>query len=206
MSAPTSRKGRCPGRWSSGTVLVAFSPWGLRRAHPTPSGQWVRSMAYHFLRALTDPKTRAANLTPLADQMKTMLGALSPAELDAQAGATALAQVPDTAHMMRVTALVSASHPPTVARAVAEMMTTERRNLGAAIQAPVPVIASAMGAPGERLTQTVDRDKAHVSKARDGDVMAATRARHVVMPDDPAFLHGELDRFLVTRAAARVGR
>ena len=47
MSAPTSRKGRCPGRWSSGTVLVAFSPWGLRRAHPTPSGQWVRSIVYH---------------------------------------------------------------------------------------------------------------------------------------------------------------
>jgi hypothetical protein len=29
---------------------------------------------------------------------------------------------------------------------------------------------------------------------------------NVVMPDDPAFPHGELDRFLVTRAAARVGR
>ena len=59
-----------------------------------------------FLQALTNPKTRAADMTPLADQMKAMLGALSPAQLDAQAGATALAQVPDTAHMMRVTALV----------------------------------------------------------------------------------------------------
>ena len=90
-----------------------------------------------FLRALTDPKARATDMTPLANQVKTMLGALPPAQRDAQAGATALAQVPDTAHIMRV--------------------------------------------------------------------MMATRARHVVMPDDPAFLDGELDRFLVTRADARVG-
>jgi N-formylmaleamate deformylase len=106
----------------------------------------------------------------------------------------------------RVTAWASASHPPTVARAVAEMITTDRRDQRAAIQASVLLIASAMGAPGERPTQTVDRDKAQVSRARDVDVMAATQACHFVILDDPAFLHAELDRVLVPRAAARAGR
>jgi pimeloyl-ACP methyl ester carboxylesterase len=93
-----------------------------------------------------------------------------------------------------------------LATAVAEMMTADLRDWVAAIQAPVLLIASAMGASGDALTQTVDQCQARVSQARDVDVIAVTQARHLIMLDDPVLLHAEIDRFLVPRAAARVGR
>jgi hypothetical protein len=37
-------------------------------------------------------------------------------------------------------------------------------------------------------------------------VIAASQARHFIMLDNPAFLHAGIDRFLVPRADARMGR
>jgi pimeloyl-ACP methyl ester carboxylesterase len=101
----------------------------------------------------------------------------------------------------RALAWARQSDPATAGIAVAELMSTDLRRDVAAITAPTLLIGASGAAPDTMQPAFQKAYELQLAAAPKARVIMATKARHFIMFDDPAFLFAALDEFLAGSAA-----
>lgn len=143
-----------------------------------------------FMPALIDPATTPARVEPQAAQMRDTLATMDRAAFASQTRSALQAMITRPEDVERVLADSVRSDPPTVGRAVYELMTTDLRPGLGALAMPVWLI-QASDRPGMRAAY-----EAQLAGVPDHRVIVAAGARHFVMLDDPALMNQTLDQLL----------
>ena len=143
-----------------------------------------------FMPALIDPSTTPARVEPQAAQMRDTFATMDHAAFALQTRKALQAMITRPEDVERVLADSVRSDPPTVGRAVYELMTTDLRPNLATLAMPVWLI-QASDRPGMRAAY-----EAQLATAPDHRVIVAADARHFVMLDDPALMNQTLDQLL----------
>jgi N-formylmaleamate deformylase len=143
-----------------------------------------------FMPALIDPAATPARAAPQAAQVRDLFATMDHAAFALQTRKALQAMITRPEDVARVAADSERSDPPTVARAVYELMTTDLRPGLAALAMPVWLIQAGDG-PG--IAAAYEAQLAGVPHHR---VIAAPGARHFVMLDDPALMRATLDQLL----------
>jgi len=143
-----------------------------------------------FLPALNDPATTPAHVAPQAAQVRDLFVTMDRASFAQQTRRALQAMITRPEDVARIAADSERSDPPTVGRAVYELMTTDLRPGLSALAMPVWLIQAGDG-PGMAAAY-----EAQLARVPDHRVIAAPRARHFVMLDDPALMRATLDQLL----------
>jgi N-formylmaleamate deformylase len=143
-----------------------------------------------FMPALLDPSTTPARVEPQAAQIRAMFATMDPAAFALQTRRALQAMITRPEDVERVLAESARSDPPTVGRAVYELMTTDLRPGLGALAMPVWLI-QAGDRPGMRAAY-----EAQLAGVPDHRVITAAGAKHFVMLDDPAVMNTTLDQLL----------
>jgi N-formylmaleamate deformylase len=175
-----------------GHSLGGFVALWLAATEPDLVGGVVVVDAVPFLPALMQPGATIDAVKPQADAMRTMLGALTPAQFAAQNRRSLDAMITAPRDVDAVAATSRRSDPKAVAEAMYEVMTTDLTPLLGKIRAPTLILAAAAG-------QDVAAVRAAYAAQYAGlaghTLVVAERARHFIMLDDPTLFFAELDAF-----------
>jgi pimeloyl-ACP methyl ester carboxylesterase len=115
--------------------------------------------------------------------------------------------IANPADVAKATEWAGRSDPGTAGQALYELMTTDLRGEVANISSDVLLVAATkiVASTPERLEAALSAYEAQVAHVRRHRVVAARRALHFVMLDDPPFLLSTMDEFL-ERATPSEGR
>jgi pimeloyl-ACP methyl ester carboxylesterase len=183
-------------------VLVGHSLGGvvalwLAATEPDLVGGVVVVDAVPFLPALMQPGATVDSITPRADALRTMMAALSPAQL-AQENRQSLAQmITRPADADAVAAHSSKSDPKGVAQALYDVMTTDLRPQLAHVRAPTVVLIAAGGE--DAAAQRKSYEEQYKTLAGH-ETIVAEHARHFIMLDDAPLFYRALDALLLRAA------
>jgi pimeloyl-ACP methyl ester carboxylesterase len=185
-----------------GHSLGGFLAYAIAAEAPAEIGGVVAIDGLPFLPALTNPETTAAEIEPLAAQIRATLAGQDRATFAHQTDEALAGMITSPDDVARVARDADRSDPRTVGQAVYDLMTTDLRPCLAAIPAPVWLVEAGDFATAAYAAQLV--------RAPDHRMIVAKTARHFVMLDDPALVDTTLDAFLAathvvtTHGASRI--
>ena len=186
-----------------GHSLGGFLSFWVAATAPDLVGGVVAVDGVPFLPALVNPAATADSATAQGEQIRTLYASFTTDQLVSQSRMALGTMITAPADVERALAWVRVSDPATAGIAVAELMSTDLRPTVGAITAPTLLIGASGAAPETMqpaFQKAYELQVAGVSKAR---VIMATKARHFIMFDDPAFLFAALDEFLASAAAGQ---
>ena len=188
-----------------GHSLGAFLAFSVASTAPDLVGPVVAVDGVPFLTTLGDSTLTPDQVRPRAEMVRAAYAGLTPDQMEMQGRAAAVGMVTDPSHVSMVARWSRDSDPTTVGKAVVEMMTTDLRDSVAAIRTPVLLVAATgFARTPEQRAGAVATYQRQIRRVPDGRVVAAERARHFVMLDDPGFLYGLLDGVLAAPPARAV--
>ena len=156
-----------------------------------------------FLPALANPAATADGAKAQGDMIRTMYAGFTTDQLVDQSRLALTTMITAPADVERALEWVRRSDPATAGNAVAELMSTDLRPLLAALSAPTLLIGASGAAPEGMQPAFEKAYELQVAAAPRARVIMATKARHFIMLDDPAFLFAALDEFLDARGAGQ---
>lgn len=146
-----------------------------------------------YLGALADPAATPESNQAGAEQMASFMATLSAEQYAAQNRMALSAMITDPDDVERIAEPSSQSDPATVGQAVAEMLTTDIRPLMKQVRVPVVLIQAADSGATEGARNAY---AAQVADIPDLHHVVASRGRHFVQIDDPAFVLSEVRALL----------
>lgn len=179
-----------------GHSLGGFLAFWIAATAPDLVGPVVAVDGVPYLAALNDSTATPESMRPRVEPIRAFSRAMTPDQLAAQTRAALLQQSRDTANGALGERWGRGADGFTMGRVVFEMMTTDLRGDVAAIRSPVLLVASGDGLPAAQREQRLARYRQQVARVPNARVVIAGNARHFIMLDEPAFLFGEMDRFL----------
>lgn len=182
-----------------GHSLGGFLALWIGATEPHLPGAVVAVDGLPALGAVMNPAVTRQQLEEQGEGMYRMLAAQTREQFAAMTRASLASMMTSSEDADRVAALAVQSDPGAVARAVKEMLTTDLRNDLRAMTAPLLLIAASGGMPEQFASSVKERYEAQLAAANDATVVVATKARHFVMLDDPAFFFETVDAFLRDR-------
>jgi pimeloyl-ACP methyl ester carboxylesterase len=188
-----------------GHSLGGFLAYWIAATDPEAVGPVVAVDGVPFLPALQQPDADESTMAGQAEQMATFYASMNEEQMRQQSRMAAQAMVSDSASVDTIAAWGARSDGATAGRAFAEMMTTDLRDEVAAITSPLLLVMAGGGMPEAARERTRAAYAAQIEAAPRGRVVVAEDARHFVMFDDPAFLHGAVESFLAEATAAAAG-
>ena len=184
-----------------GHSLGGFLAFWLAATEPGLVGPIVAVDGVPFLPGLMDASATEDSVRQMAEGSKAMMSSMTPEQFAMQTRMSVTAMVTAPADVEWLTAQGAASHPPTVAQAVFELMTTDLRDDVATIESPVLLMAAGAAASTPEGRARLQRSyEAQVASIPDHRVVVADQARHFIMLDDPDFFHTTLSGFLAAAA------
>lgn len=186
-----------------GHSLGGFLSFWVAATAPELVGGVVAVDGVPFLPALVNPAATADGAKAQGEQIRTMYAGFTTDQLVSQSRMALGTMITAPADVERALAWVRVADPATAGIAIAELMATDLRPTVGAITAPTLLIGASGSAPESMqpaFQKAYELQVAGVSKAR---VIMATKARHFIMFDDPAFLFAALDEFLASAAAGQ---
>lgn len=186
-----------------GHSLGGFLSFWVAATAPDLVGGIVAVDGVPFLPALANPAATADGAKAQGEQIRTMYAAFTTDQLVSQSRMALTTMITAPSDVERALAWVRKSDPATAGIAVAELMSTDLRRDVAAITAPTLLIGASGAAPETLQPAFQKAYELQVAAAPKARVIMATKARHFIMFDDPAFLFAALDEFLATSGAGR---
>jgi len=192
-------------------VLIGHSMGGflalwIAATAPDLIGPVIAVDGVPFLSSLQNPAATAEAIRPQATQMATLYATMTQEQLALQSRMALTAMITDPARVDTATAWAAASDPKAAGVMIAELMSTDLREVVAAVTSPVLLIGA--GKTFASMPGGIDRARrayeAQVARIPTHEVVLATRALHFVMYDDLPFLIETMNAFL--RPAAGEGR
>jgi N-formylmaleamate deformylase len=179
-----------------GHSLGGFMAFWIAATAPDLVGGVIAVDGVPFLPALGNPSATADSAAAQAKQIASIYASLTPAQLIAQSRMSMTMMITAPADVETAMAWVAKSDAATAGIAVAELSTTDLRQVIAKITAPVLLIG-ALGSAPEPMRETFEKAyHAQVARLPGARVKMAPKARHFIMFDDPAFLFAAVDEFL----------
>lgn len=178
-----------------GHSLGGFLAFWIAATAPDLVGPVVAVDGVPYLMALGDTTMTPEKARPQAEAGRAIYASFSPAQVEMQTRMGMRALAKDSASWELGARWAGASHPATVGRAMAEMMTTDLREEVGAIRSPVLLMMAGDGTPQQRAFG-LERYRRQIARVPHGRVVAAENARHFIMLDDPEFFAAQLAAFL----------
>ena len=190
-----------------GHSLGGFLAMWIASTAPDLVGPVIAVDGVPFQPALTNASASVASMEPLARQMRQLYRSMTPEQLGLQSRMALTSMIANPADVAKATEWAGRSDPGTAGQALYELMTTDLRDEVANISSDVLLVAATkiVASTPERLEAALSAYEAQVAHVRRHRVVAARRALHFVMLDDPPFLLSTMDEFL-ERAAPPEGR
>jgi len=181
-----------------GHSLGAFLAIWVASNAPDLVGPIVAVDGVPFQPALNDPSTTATAMEPLARQMRTLYGSMTPDQIEKQTRLALGRMISDPAAVAVAASWARHSDGGAAGQALYELMTTDLREAAADIRSELLLIAAAKAVEStpDALEAVRRAYEAQVARVTHHRVIAATRALHFVMLDDPEFLLSAMDEFL----------
>lgn len=180
-----------------GHSLGGFLALWLAATEPDLVGAVVAVDALPFLPAMRAADVTAADVTPMARELRSIMASQSREAFREQQLRALRAMITDEAKVRAVARESAKSDPIAVAQATYDLMTTDLRPLLDRVRAPTLVVGTWVGgAPRATRDGALAVFRAQYASLAGVRIVMADRARHFVQVDDPAFLDGEIDRFL----------
>lgn len=181
-----------------GHSLGGFLALWMAATVPDAVGPLVIVDSLPFLSGARDPAATVEDVRSQAEQMRTMSASLSQEQFRQQQAMILPSMITDSAHVEVALATGGNSHPPTVAQAMYELMTTDLRDDLAAINVPVLVMGTWVfyqqyGATRE---QTLGIFQQQYAQLNGVDIQLNDKARHFIMYDDLDGMVSAMDTFL----------
>ncbi|TDU69246.1 pimeloyl-ACP methyl ester carboxylesterase [Prosthecobacter fusiformis] len=187
-----------------GHSLGAFMAFWLGATIPDQIGQIVAVDGVPYFPGLLDRKATPESVNAMAKGIRSMYGGQKREQFEMAMRISLRGMVTDEKDFERVLADSLKSAPKAVAQALYELMTIDLRQKVSAIQVPVLIVgASAMATTPEQKKSLEDNYRAQVATIPQHEVIFAPKARHFIQLDEPAFLFGEMERFLKTNNGKR---
>ncbi len=184
-----------------GHSLGGFLSFWIAATAPELVGGVVAVDGVPFLPALMNPAATADDAKVQGEQIRTMYAAFTTDQLVSQSRMALATMITAPGDVERALAWARQSDPATAGIAVAELMSTDLRRDVAAITAPTLLIGASGAAPDTMQPAFQKAYELQLAAAPKARVIMATKARHFIMFDDPAFLFAALDEFLAGSAA-----
>ncbi|MBP9145693.1 MAG: alpha/beta hydrolase [Thermoanaerobaculia bacterium] len=185
----------------AGHSLGGFLSFWIAATAPELVGGVVAVDGVPFLPALMNPAATADDAKVQGEQIRTMYAAFTTDQLVSQSRMALATMITAPGDVERALAWARQSDPATAGIAVAELMSTDLRRDVAAITAPTLLIGASGAAPDTMQPAFQKAYELQLAAAPKARVIMATKARHFIMFDDPAFLFAALDEFLAGSAA-----
>lgn len=185
-----------------GHSLGGFMALWMAATQPDAIGRVVVVDGLPYLAAAQNPVTTPEMIKPQAEQMRAMSASRTQEQFRQQQQTMILpSMITDPSDVATVLATAGNSHPPTVAQAMYELMTTDIREELAAITVPTLVIGTwvAYKDYGGTRDQTMGVFTQQYAKLTGADIQLNDKARHFVMYDDLPGMLDAMDTFLATR-------
>jgi N-formylmaleamate deformylase len=179
-----------------GHSLGGFLALALAASDPDLVGPVVAVDGVPFLPALMVPDATPGSMEATASQLRDRTATLSTADFAAQQRRTLSQMITAPASIERTAAAAARSDPRSVGQAAYELMTTDLRPRMGQVRAPVLLLAAGALIPPDRQATVGAAYQAQISRVPDRRFAMATRARHFIMLDDPAFFFENVDPFL----------
>lgn len=186
-----------------GHSLGGFLSLWVAATAPELVGGVVAVDGVPFLPALVNPAATADGAKAQGEQIRTMYAGFTTDQLVSQSRMALTAMITALADVERALAWVRVSDPATAGIAVAELMSTDLRPTVATITAPTLLIGASGAAPEAMKPAFQNAYELQVAAVPRARVIMATKARHFIMFDDPAFLFAALDEFLASAGAGQ---
>jgi N-formylmaleamate deformylase len=185
-----------------GHSLGGFIVLDLASRYPDLPGRIVIVDAYPFQMGL-DPTMTPARARVIAGQIQKGIAGMSQEayEAYATAGSSTNNLVTSEVNQKRLIEWARTSDRMSVANALAEMLGVDLRSDVGNIKAPAMVLAAWRGSEDVGASyQMVDKNMHdQYSKLTGVEIHVSNAARHFIMWDDPQWMFGYLDRFLVAK-------
>ncbi len=183
-----------------GHSLGGFLAFWVAATAPELVGGVLAVDGVPFLPALANPAATADSAKAQGEQIRSTYAAFTTDQLVGQSRMALTTMITAPADVEQALAWVRRSDPATAGIAVAELMSTDLRRDVAAITAPTLLIGASGAAPETLQPAFQQAYELQVAAAPKARVIMATKARHFIMFDDPAFLFAALDEFFSAAA------
>ena len=170
---------------------------------PESVGDIVAIDGVPFASALINPAAVAEDMAAGAETMRALYRSMTPEQLERQSRVALRTMISDPAHVALAAEWAKHSSGASAGQAVYELMTTDLRRTVAGIRSDVLLVAAtkAFASNAGRLETVLKAYEDQVALVPRHRVIAASRALHFVMLDDPEFLLAAMDEFLDARRA-----
>lgn len=186
-----------------GHSLGGFMSLWIAATAPDLVGPIVAVDGVPFLSALGDTTMTAARAAAQAEMMRTALSGMTSDGLAAQTRMAMMQQVKDTAWHAKGARWGAQSDPTVAGRAIAEMLTTDIRPDVSRIHTPVLMFMAGNGMSPEQQATTLALYEGQLRTVRGARVVAAPKALHFIMIDEPTFFQETVAAFLERAASPR---
>jgi N-formylmaleamate deformylase len=180
-----------------GHSLGGFLAWWLAATAPERVAAVVAVEGVPFLSDLFSPGATADSARPQARMLQAMMAGMSRQQFAAHNRAQLASMITDPVEVDRLSGPGGQSDPVVVGAAVHEMMTTDLREVVAAVRAPsLLIVGGAFDPAAARVA--AERQLARVPRHQ---VVVVDGARHFVMLDQPSAFFAAVDGFLARSQA-----
>ncbi len=183
-----------------GHSLGGFMSLWIAATSPALVGPIVAVDGVPFLSALGDTTMTATRAGAQAEMMRTAMSGMTREGLAAQTRMAMMQQVKDTAWHVKGARWGAVSDPNIAGRALAAMLTTDIRPELHRIRTPVLMLMAGNGLNPEHQATSLARYEGQLRTVTNARVVAASKALHFIMLDEPVFFLDTVAAFL-TRAA-----
>lgn len=180
-----------------GHSLGAFMAFWLGATFQEEVGPVVAVDGVPFFPALLNPTATPESMREMAKGMRSLYKTQTAGQFEFGLRMTLRGMVTGDADFDRMAESSAKSDTQAVGQALHELMSVDLRPQVSAIRVPVLLVAAtAMATTPEQKKQMQENYRTQVAKIPNHQVIFATKARHFIQLDEPAFLWGEMERFL----------
>lgn len=151
-----------------------------------------------FLAAVQMPNATAESAKPMATNMKSMMGNLSPEQTKMNQQMYLPSMIRDKDKIDLVAEMAMKSDPKTIGQVMYEMYTIDLRETAAAIKCPVLVLGAWVGYKDYGATRegSLRSYESQFAKVKNCKVLMSDTAKHFIFYDEPAWFFESTDTFL----------
>ncbi|GAA5144779.1 alpha/beta hydrolase [Prosthecobacter algae] len=180
-----------------GHSLGAFMAFWLGATFQEEVGPVIAVDGVPFFPALLNPTATPESMREMAKGMRSLYKTQTAGQFEFGLRMTLRGMVTGDADFDRMAESSAKSDTQAVGQALHELMSVDLRPRVSAIRVPVLLVAAtAMATPPEQKKQMEENYRTQVAKIPNHHVIFAPKARHFIQLDEPAFLWGEMERFL----------
>jgi pimeloyl-ACP methyl ester carboxylesterase len=180
-----------------GHSLGGFLAFWLGATEPEEIGPIISVDGVPYFPALNDANATPQSMQPVANRYRAMYKTQTSAQFAPGNQAYLAMMITDPNEVARVAALSNKSDPKAVGQAFYEIMTTDLRPRVKAIRSPVLLIgATASITNPQEKKHAEDSYRAQIATVPQHKVIFASKARHFIQLDDPAYFIQEVESFL----------